>query len=106
MPKPLSRLLVVTDDKRWLKPTCSGLLAASKALDNPLGIVFLPVGSAQAALDLVVSDGDIQALLIDEALGNGAGDKALDARALVRAVHGRRPELDVYLMVRASRDEA
>ena len=104
MPKPVSRILLVTDDKHWLKPACNGLSAAARALDNPLGIQFAAVAEATLALDLVVKDGDVQAVLIDAALGHGAA--AQDARTLVRAVRDTRPELDVYLLVQGSRDEA
>ena len=59
MPKPVSRILLVTDDKHWTKPACIGLSAAARSLDNPLGIQFVAVSDSTQALDLVMKDGDV-----------------------------------------------
>ncbi len=105
MPKPVSHILLVTDDKHWTKPACNGLNAAARALDNPLGIQFVAVTDAAQAMRSVAQDGDVQAVLIDAALGQGTA-AGQDARSLVRAVRSTRPELDIYLLVQGNRDEA
>lgn len=104
MPKPLSHILLVSGDNHWSKPACNGLSAAARALDNPLGIRFAVAADAALAMVQVTEDGDLQAVLIDAALAqDGSGQ---DARALLRAVRATRPELDIYLLVQGSRDEA
>jgi len=104
MPKPVSHIALVSPDQAWAKQACQGLNAAARTLDNPLGIRFLTLHSGEHALQTVLQDGDLQALLVDSTLS--ATHNAPDARELVRRVRATRPELDIYLLLQGSRDEA
>ena len=60
MKKPVSRILLINDEKLILKEFTKGLNAAAKSMENPLGIVFSGVTTAQEALQSIEQDGDIQ----------------------------------------------
>ncbi len=47
MKKPVSRILLINDEKLILKEFTNGLNAAAKSMENPLGIVFSGVTTAQ-----------------------------------------------------------
>ena len=68
MVKPLSRILVIEDEPISLREIVKGLNAAARSLDNPLGIAFSGVATAREALAAIESDGDIQAVLVDDKL--------------------------------------
>lgn len=104
MPKPTCHIVLVSQDSQWSKQACNGLNAAARALDNPLGIRFLAALDAGQAMRMVNTDGDLQAVLVDSTLA--ASQDCPDARALLRQVRQTRPELDIYLLVQGTRDEA
>jgi arginine decarboxylase len=58
MKKPFSRILLINDEKLILKEFIKGLNAAAKSMENPLGIVFSGVTTAQEALQSIEQDGD------------------------------------------------
>ncbi len=113
MPKPLSRILVIEDEPLVLREILKGLNAAARTLDNPFGIAFGGVATAQEALAAIESDGDIQAVIVDDKLytlaGNGkrAGAKTLQMSALelVQRITGLRPELNVYILIAKEQED-
>jgi len=66
--KPVSRILVINDEHLVLREFVKGLNAAARALDNPLGISFAGVATVKEALAAIESDGDLQAVLVDDTL--------------------------------------
>lgn len=118
MPKPLSRVLVIEDEPLVLREILKGLNAAARTLDNPLGIAFGGVATAQEALAAIETDGDIQAVIVDDKLytlpvarRNGSekagGDKKLQMSALelVQRITRFRPELDVYILIAKEQED-
>lgn len=103
MPKPVSRILLVNDEKLVLKALVKGLNAAARQLDNPLGITFAGVESSAEALAAIQADGEIQAVIVDDQLpgdsGKTRGKQRLSALNLVHEIHALRPELDVYVLI-------
>src|SRR5690349_13431203 len=105
MAKPASRILVINDEHLVLREFVKGLNAAARTLDNPLGISFLGVTTATEALSVIESDGDVQAVLVDDTLysleKNGQQPKAtqMSALELVQRITRFRPELDVYIVI-------
>ena len=103
MAKPVSRILVINDEALELRELVKGLNAAARSLDNPLGISFTGVTTAQDALAAIERDGDLQAVLVDDTLytlKNGARPKAeMSALELVQRITRFRPELDVYIVI-------
>src|SRR5436190_4141223 len=101
--KPVSRILVINDEALELREFVKGLNAAARSLDNPLGIGFTGVTTAQDALAAIERDGDLQAVLVDDTLytlKNGARPKAeMSALELVQRITRFRPELDVYIVI-------
>src|SRR5258708_27249583 len=75
MAKPSSRILVINDEHLVLREFVKGLNAAARTLDNPLGIGFVGVTTAKEALALIESDGDLQAVLVDDTLYTLSGKK-------------------------------
>ena len=51
MRKPVSRILVINDEQLVLKEFVKLLNAAAKSLDNPLGITFTGINTAQTSGD-------------------------------------------------------
>lgn len=111
MRKPVSRILVVNDEKLVLRELIKGLNAAAKALENPLGITFSGVVTAREALRAIEDDGDIQAVVADDTLytmKNSGGSHVLQMSALelVQKINRFRPELNVYILIdQAQEDE-
>ena len=113
MPKPLSRILVIEDEPLVLREILKGLNAAARTLDNPFGIAFGGVATAQEALAAIESDGDIQAVIVDDKLytlagnGNRSGAKTLQMSALelVQRITGFRPELNVYILIAKEQED-
>lgn len=105
MHKPLSRILVINDEKRVLKELIKGLNSAAKSLDNPLGITFSGVTTAREALRAIEQDGDIQAVVADDTLytlkneGGVPHILQMSALELVQKINRFRPELNVYILV-------
>ncbi len=116
MAKPVSRILVINDEHLVLREFVKGLNAAARSLDNPLGIAFLGVTTAKEALAAIESDGDIQAVLVDDTLytlsKNGAaraGGKSrtlqVSALELVQRITRFRPELSVYILIAQEKED-
>jgi arginine decarboxylase len=113
--KPVSRILVINDEQLVLREFVKGLNAAARSLDNPLGITFAGVTTAKEALAAIESDGDLQAVLVDDTLytlpakgkKNGGGRKKLQmsALALVQRITRFRPELDVYILIAQEKED-
>lgn len=102
MPKPVSRILVVNDEKLVLRELVKGLNAAAKAIDNPLGITFAGVGSAREALRAIEEDGDIQAVVLDDTLytlPQGGSTGQMSALEFVQNISRFRPELNIYILI-------
>src|SRR2546423_15502114 len=109
MPKLSCRILVINDEHLVLREFVKGLNAAARALDNPLGIGFTGVATAKEALSLIESDGDLQAVLVDDTLyslaPNNGQEKDRDKKQLQMSalelgqrLTRFRPELGVYLL--------
>ena len=112
MVKPASRILVINDEHLVLREFVKGLNAAARALDNPLGISFSGVATAKEALAAIESDGDLQAVLVDDTLytlsKNGSNSKKklqMSALELVRRITRLRPELDVYILIAQEKED-
>jgi arginine decarboxylase len=113
--KPVSHILVINDEQLVLREFVKGLNAAARSLDNPLGITFTGVTTAKEALAAIDSDGDLQAVLVDDTLytlpakgkKNGGGRKKLQmsALALVQRITRFRPELDVYILIAQEKED-
>jgi len=103
MRKPVSRVLVINDESLILREFVKGLNSAARSLDNPLGITFTGVTTAREALEAIESDGDLQAVIVDDKLYslNGGKSKRLQMTALelVQRITRMRPELEVYILV-------
>src|SRR3954462_10248665 len=112
MPKLSCRILVINDEHLVLREFVKGLNAAARALDNPLGISFTGVTTAKEALSLIESDGDLQAVLVDDTLyslaRNNHNDKKqlqMSALELVQRITRFRPELDVYILIAQEKED-
>jgi len=114
MVKPVSRILVINDESLVLREFVKGLNAAARALDNPLGITFSGVTTANEALSAIESDGDLQAVLVDDTLytlsgnrRNGGRKKKLQMSALelVQRITRFRPELSVYILIAQEKED-
>src|SRR5256885_13505282 len=112
MAKPVSRILVTNDEPLVLREFVKGLNAAARTLDNPLGIGFIGVTTAKEALALIESDGNLQAVLVDDRLytlaKNGAHPKKklqMSALQLVQRNTRFRPELDAYILIAQEKED-
>jgi arginine decarboxylase len=96
-----------------LREFVKGLNAAARALDNPLGISFTGVTTAKEALTVIESEGNLQAVLVDDRLyslskNNGSPSrKQLQTTALelVQRITRLRPELDVYILIAQEKED-
>lgn len=112
MPKISCRVLVINDEHLVLREFVKGLNAAARTLDNPFGISFTGVTTAKEALAMIESDGDLQAVLVDDTLyslarKNGAESRTLQMSALelVQRITRFRPELDVYILIAQEKED-
>ena len=114
MVKPVSRILVINDEQLVLREFVKGLNAAARSLDNPLGVTFSGVTTAREALSAIESDGDIQAVLVDDTLytlpgaarKNGGRKKLqMSALELVQRITRMRPELSVYILIAQEKED-
>src|SRR5512138_3199350 len=111
MAKPACRILVINDEHLVLREFVKGLNAAARALDNPLGISFMGVATAKEALSVIESEGNLQAVLVDDRLysltKNGDSSKKLQTTALelVQRITRLRPELDVYILIAQEKED-
>lgn len=105
MRKPVSRILIINDEKLILKEFIKGLNNAAKSIENPLGLVFSGVTTAQEALHSIQQDGDIQAVIADDTLytlrnhGQKARDLQMTVLELVQKISHFRPELNIYILI-------
>ncbi|MBX3630098.1 MAG: aminotransferase class I/II-fold pyridoxal phosphate-dependent enzyme [Nitrosomonas sp.] len=110
MKKPVSRVLVINDEKLILKAFVKGLNAAAKSIENPFGIIFCGVTTVHEALQSIEQDGDIQALVVDDKLytldsGNRhARHLQMTALELVQKISLIRPELNIYVLIAQERE--
>ncbi|MDE2389069.1 MAG: aminotransferase class I/II-fold pyridoxal phosphate-dependent enzyme [Betaproteobacteria bacterium] len=111
MKKPVSRILLINDEKLVLREFIKGLSAAAKSMENPLGMVFSGVNTAQEALQSIEEDGDIQGLLVDDKLytlkhhGKHARDLQMTALDLVQKISHFRPELNIYILIAQEQED-
>ena len=109
MAKPASRILVINDEHLVLREFVKGLNAAARTLDNPLGISFTGVTTAKEALAMIESDGNLQAVLVDDrlyTLGSNSKKKLqTTALELVQRINRFRPELDVYILIAQEKED-
>jgi arginine decarboxylase len=113
MPKLSCRILVINDEHLVLREFVKGLNAAARSLDNPFGISFTGVTTAKEALATIESDGDLQAVLVDDTLyslakKNGGHSKKqlqMSALDLVQRISRFRPLLDVYILIAQEKED-
>jgi arginine decarboxylase len=109
MPKLACRILVINDEHLVLREFVKGLNAAARSLDNPLGISFAGVTTAKEALAMIESDGDLQAVLVDDrlyTLGSNSKKKLqTSALELVQRITRFRPLLDVYILIAQEKED-
>jgi arginine decarboxylase len=111
MPKLSCRILVINDEHLVLREFVKGLNAAARTLDNPLGISFTGVTTAKEALATIESDGDLQAVLVDDTLYSLARNNhkkqqlQMSALELVQRITRSRPELDVYILIAQEKED-
>ncbi len=105
MLQPVSKILVINDERLVLRELIKGLNSAARSLDNPFGIAFTGVTTAQEALQAIEHDGDIQAVVVDDTLytlnseRNGSRTLQMSALNLVQNITRFRPELNVYILI-------
>lgn len=68
MRKPVSQVLIINNEKLILMEFIKGLNTAEKSIENPSGLVFSGVTTAQQALHSIDQDGDIQPIFADDKL--------------------------------------
>jgi arginine decarboxylase len=111
MLQPVSKILVINDERLVLRELIKGLNSAARSLDNPLGIVFSGVATAQEALRAIEQDGDIQAVVVDDTLytvnseRNGSRTLQMSALKLVQNITRFRPELNVYILIAQEQED-
>ena len=94
---PISRVLVVSDDAAWLSDRLAGLGAAAVRLENPYGLTFVGSADAQAALEAIAADGEIQIVLVDKRLAERRSRQA--ASELANRINAFRPEISLYVFL-------
>jgi arginine decarboxylase len=101
--QPVCHVLVVSADEALRVRVVDGLNAAAARLGNPHGLAAVGAGAAEEALACVLSDGEIQLVLVDHGDGSGAGTttKAPNRAAVQTAQRliELRPELSLYMML-------
>src|SRR5690349_15410591 len=111
MKKPISRILIINDEKLILRELIKGLNAAAKSLENPLGITFAGVTTAREALQAIQEDGDIQSVVVDDTLytlkngEKGSRNLQMTALKLVQEITRFRPELDIYVLIAQEKED-
>lgn len=111
MKKPVSRILIINDEKLVLKEFIKGLNIAARSMENPLGITFAGVTTAHEALQMIKQDGDIQALVVDDRLytlknqGKYTYDLQMTALELVQRITHFRPELNIYILIAQEQED-
>src|SRR3569832_2430071 len=110
--KPVSRILVINDEPLVLREFVKGLNAAARTLDNPLGISFTGVTTAKEALALIESEGNLQAVLVDDRLYTLAKNSNNTHKKLQMSAHAqeqhntrKRPKHDVYILIAQEKED-
>jgi arginine decarboxylase len=100
-PPPTSHLLVVSADARWRDEVLAGLGEAAARLDDPFSLRVVAVADPSAAAEAVLTDGQVQLVLIDHVPPERGGEAATaahqDVAALARDIIALRPELSLYV---------
>jgi arginine decarboxylase len=99
MPKPVSKVVVLSDDPLSLKELLKGLNAAARAQDNPFGLTFLGAATADECLACVRQDGDVQLVILEDRLATQAVGASQTPGGLAAAIAELRPELEIYVLV-------
>ena len=94
---PVSRVLLVSDDARWLQGVCEGLTVAASKLQNPFGLCFAGVADSPQAIAQVLSDGEIQCVLLDKGLTEAG--QIQPVIQLANRINALRPELSLYVLL-------
>jgi arginine decarboxylase len=116
--KPATKVLVVSADAAWSAQVVQGLNEAAVRLECPLALSALGA-TADTAVQAVLSDGEIQAVLIDHGPGAGATLAAAavpspaaaadtpnaQAVQLAQALTHLRPELSLYMTLEDDADK-
>ena len=116
MVQPVSKILVINDERLILRELIKGLNAAARTLDNPLGIVFIGMTTAREALAAIEDDGDIQAVVVDDTLYTLSSERnhaakrdarklQMTALTLVQKITRLRPELNVYILIAQEKED-
>jgi arginine decarboxylase len=95
-------VLLISADRPWAERAVQALNEAAAWLDNPLGIGFRGCSNADEGLGVARSDGDLQAVLVDDLIDGRPGA----AKPCLQSLAALRPELDLYVLIDGERDEA
>ena len=110
MKKPISRILIINDEKLILRELIKGLNAAAKSLENPLGITFAGVTTAREALQAIEEDGDIQSVVVDDTLytlknGEKFAQSQMSALKLVQEINRFPPRARFYILIAQEKED-
>ncbi|ERE03393.1 MULTISPECIES: aminotransferase class I/II-fold pyridoxal phosphate-dependent enzyme [Chromobacteriaceae] len=102
--KPVSRVVVVSDDVTWQAEVLAGLGAAAVRLENPFGLTFVPACTTAETMDLIARDGEVQVVLVDRQLKGTANGEA--AAQLANRISDFRPEISLYVFLQDDDERA
>ncbi|QEL54986.1 aminotransferase class I/II-fold pyridoxal phosphate-dependent enzyme [Chromobacterium paludis] len=102
--KPVSRVLVVSDDVTWQAEVMAGLGAAAVRLENPFGLTFVAANTTAETMDLLARDGEVQVVLVDRQLKGTANGEA--AAQLANRISDFRPEISLYVFLQNDDERA
>ncbi|WP_199154782.1 aminotransferase class I/II-fold pyridoxal phosphate-dependent enzyme [Chromobacterium sp. ASV23] len=102
--KPVSRVLVVSDDVTWQAEVMAGLGAAAVRLENPFGLTFVAANATAETMELLARDGEVQVALVDRQLKGTANGEA--AAQLANRISDFRPEISLYVFLRDDDERA
>ncbi|MEO9383545.1 aminotransferase class I/II-fold pyridoxal phosphate-dependent enzyme [Chromobacterium phragmitis] len=102
--KPVSRVVVVSDDVTWQAEVLAGLGAAAVRLENPFGLTFITANTTAETMELIGRDGEAQVVLVDRQLKGTANGEA--AAQLANRISDFRPEISLYVFLRDDDERA
>ncbi|POZ61871.1 aminotransferase class I/II-fold pyridoxal phosphate-dependent enzyme [Chromobacterium alticapitis] len=102
--KPVSRVLVVSDDVTWQAEVMAGLGAAAVRLENPFGLTFVAANTTAETMELLARDGELQVVLVDRQLKGTANGEA--AAQLANRISDFRPEISLYVFLQNDDERA
>ncbi|WP_047237530.1 aminotransferase class I/II-fold pyridoxal phosphate-dependent enzyme [Chromobacterium subtsugae] len=102
--KPVSRVLVVSDDVTWQAEVLAGLGAAAVRLENPFGLTFVAAATSAETMDLIARDGETQVVLVDRQLKGAGANQA--AAQLANRISAFRPEVSLYVFLQDDDERA